>query len=315
MFNLPFAPESFDYIYSIGVLHHTPNCEQAFKALPGLLKPGGRIAIWLYSGYNRWYHMSDVYRKLTRRMSPEALHKLCHVVIPLYWIHQGLRRTPLVGKPAAGALAWLIPMSFNKDATWRVLDTFDWYSPWYQSKHTYEEVFRWFEDCGLEDLRVIEQPPLERLPLDRCGVADHAREYARQCIDHHDRRGFAPGKHVVANRQLVGHQGIGHPLIHAFVAAANHDQPLEAAQPGRLGVSKLAPLRRPAGASSYRIMERSIISPICAGNSRLAAISSTPTPIRKSSSTFTKKWAQTASKSSVACSQSRCTTRIGTFCC
>ena len=49
-------------------------------------------------------------------------------------------------------------MSHNKDATWRVLDTFDWYSPWYQSKHTYEEVFRWFEDCGLQDLKVIEQP-------------------------------------------------------------------------------------------------------------------------------------------------------------
>jgi hypothetical protein len=49
-------------------------------------------------------------------------------------------------------------MSHNKDATWRVLDTFDWYSPWYQSKHSYEEVFRWFESCGLEDLRVAEEP-------------------------------------------------------------------------------------------------------------------------------------------------------------
>ena len=26
-----------------------------------------------------------------------------------------------------------------------MLDTLDWYSPKYQSKHTYEEVFRWFE--------------------------------------------------------------------------------------------------------------------------------------------------------------------------
>src|SRR5207245_11570626 len=91
VFHLPFATESFDYIYSIGVLHHTPDCERAFKMLPGLLKPGGRIAIWLYSGYNNWYKMSDLYRKLTRRMSPESLHTLCHVVIPLYWIHQGLR--------------------------------------------------------------------------------------------------------------------------------------------------------------------------------------------------------------------------------
>jgi len=158
VFKLPFAPESFDYIYSIGVLHHTPDCERAFKALPSLLKPGGRIAIWLYSAYNPWYRMSDLYRKATRRMSPQTLHKLCGVVVPLYGVHEVLKKIPLVGRPVSRVLAWMIPMSFSKDPTWRVLDTFDWYSPWYQSKHTYEEVFRWFEACGLEDLRVIEQP-------------------------------------------------------------------------------------------------------------------------------------------------------------
>jgi SAM-dependent methyltransferase len=158
VFHLPFASESFDFIYSIGVLHHTPDCERAFKMLPPLLKPGGRIAIWLYSRYNAWYRMSDIYRKLTRRMPPRLLHALCYGVVPLYGVHQVLRRIPLVGRPASGALAYLLPMAFHRDPTWRILDTFDWYSPWYQSKHTYEEVFRWFESCGLEHLRVIEQP-------------------------------------------------------------------------------------------------------------------------------------------------------------
>jgi len=158
VFKLPFAEESFDYIYSIGVLHHTPDCEQAFKVLPRLLKPGGRIAVWLYSAYNPWYRMSDLYRHWTRKMKPETLHRLCGVVIPLYEVRQVLKKVPVVGRPASSALAWAIPMSNNPDPTWRVLDTFDWYSPWYQSKHTYEEVFRWFESCGLEELRVIEQP-------------------------------------------------------------------------------------------------------------------------------------------------------------
>jgi 2-polyprenyl-3-methyl-5-hydroxy-6-metoxy-1,4-benzoquinol methylase len=158
VFKLPFAPESFDYIYSLGVLHHTPDCQAAFKVLPRLLKPGGRIAIWLYSKYNKWYKMSDLYRKVTRRMSPKVLHKLCYGVIPLYGAHQILRKIPLVGRPASGVVAYMIPMAFNPDPKWRVLDTFDWYSPWYQSKHTYEEVFRWFEECGLEDLRVVLQP-------------------------------------------------------------------------------------------------------------------------------------------------------------
>jgi SAM-dependent methyltransferase len=158
IFRLPFASESFDFIYSLGVLHHTPDCEQAFKVLPQFLKPGGRIAIWLYSKYHNWYKMSDVYRKWTRRMSPRLLHKLCYGVIPLYGVHKVLRKIPLVGRPTSGVLAYAIPFAFHEDPKWRVLDTFDWYSPWYQSKHTYEEVFRWFEDCGLEDLRVILQP-------------------------------------------------------------------------------------------------------------------------------------------------------------
>jgi SAM-dependent methyltransferase len=156
--NLPFLEQSFDYIYSIGVLHHTPDCEQSFKCLPKLLKPGGSIAIWLYSAYVRWYRMSDVYRKLTTKLSPKSLHALCVAIDPLYYIHRGLRWIPGIGSVLSGALSYAVPMNMNPSREWRLLDTFDWYSPVYQSKHTYEEVFRWFEDCGLEDLHVLYRP-------------------------------------------------------------------------------------------------------------------------------------------------------------
>jgi len=155
---LPFAEESFDYIYSVGVLHHTPDCEKAFKALPRLLKPGGSIAIWVYSGYTKWYRFSDLYRRLTPRLRPEVLHALCWVAVPLHYVHQGLRAIPWLGRPASGLLDHLLPVSQHPNPKYRVLDTFDWYSPKYQSKHTYEEVFRWFESCGLNSLRVLYEP-------------------------------------------------------------------------------------------------------------------------------------------------------------
>jgi SAM-dependent methyltransferase len=158
VFSLPFAEESFDYIYSLGVLHHTPDCARAFKNLPRLVTPGGGIAIWLYSAYNKWYRLSDIYRTVTRRMPPKLLHSLCYGTIPLYGVHKVMREIPLVGKSISGVIRYLIPMSFDQDPRWRVLDTFDWYSPWYQSKHTYEEVFRWFENCGMEDLHVAGVP-------------------------------------------------------------------------------------------------------------------------------------------------------------
>lgn len=159
VFALPFLPETFDCIYSMGVLHHTPDCEQAVKVLPQYLKPGGTVAIWLYSGYNKWYRFSDYYRKITHRMSPRSLHRLFRVAVPFfYWLDRGLRVVPIVGKPVAGLIHHVFPVNRSPNPENRLLDTLDWYSPKYQSKHTYEQVFRWFESCGLGDLSVGEIP-------------------------------------------------------------------------------------------------------------------------------------------------------------
>jgi 2-polyprenyl-3-methyl-5-hydroxy-6-metoxy-1,4-benzoquinol methylase len=159
VFALPFSPETFDCIYSMGVLHHTPDCEKAFKSLPQYLKPGGTIAVWLYSGYNKWYRFSDLYRKITHRMSPRTLHRFFRVAVPFfYWLERGLSKVPIVGRPAAGLVRHVFPVNRQPDPEARVLDTLDWYSPKYQSKHTYEQVFRWFESCGLGNLTVGEIP-------------------------------------------------------------------------------------------------------------------------------------------------------------
>ena len=159
VFHLPFAPQSFDIIYSLGVLHHTPDCEQAVKVLPQYLRHGGHLAVWLYSGYNKWYRFSDIYRKYTHRMSPQSLHRVMRVAVPFFYnVGRGLRKIPLVGKPVAGLVHHVFPVNQHPDPESRVLNTFDWYSPKYQSKHTYEEVFRWFEDLGMQDLHVGERP-------------------------------------------------------------------------------------------------------------------------------------------------------------
>jgi SAM-dependent methyltransferase len=155
VFSLPFASESFDVIYSVGVLHHTPNCEAAVKTLEKYLKPGGILAVWLYSGYNKWYRFSDLWRRSTHKMKPETLHGVLKVAVPaLYNLQQGLKHVPLLGRPAAAAVQYVFPVRHHPDPEVRMLDTFDWYSPKYQSKHTYEQVFRWYEAMGMEDMRI-----------------------------------------------------------------------------------------------------------------------------------------------------------------
>ena len=46
--NLDFPDESFDLVYSHGVLHHTPDIEAAVREIHRVLKPGGRAMVMLY---------------------------------------------------------------------------------------------------------------------------------------------------------------------------------------------------------------------------------------------------------------------------
>jgi len=46
--NLPFANESFDFVYSHGVLHHTPDTARTIREIYRVLSPGGRAVIMLY---------------------------------------------------------------------------------------------------------------------------------------------------------------------------------------------------------------------------------------------------------------------------
>jgi SAM-dependent methyltransferase len=47
--SLPFEDQSYDFVYSWGVLHHTPGIRQAISEIHRVLKPGGRVGLMLYN--------------------------------------------------------------------------------------------------------------------------------------------------------------------------------------------------------------------------------------------------------------------------
>jgi SAM-dependent methyltransferase len=49
VFSMPFRPSSFDYVYSLGVLHHTGNTTAAIRAAAQLVREGGHLNIWVYA--------------------------------------------------------------------------------------------------------------------------------------------------------------------------------------------------------------------------------------------------------------------------
>jgi SAM-dependent methyltransferase len=151
----PLAEGSFDLIYSLGVLDHTPDARRAFLALARLLRPGGRIAVWVYRKERPILErIIDVHRAISTRLPLGLLLVLSRLMAPIGGIKRRLMASPnwLVARLGVALNLATIGVSMHPDAEVRVCDTLDWYAPRYMSRHTFHEVAAWFAEAGLVDV-------------------------------------------------------------------------------------------------------------------------------------------------------------------
>lgn len=151
----PFAPGSFDHIYSLGVLDHTPDPRAAFLALARLLRPGGRIVIWVYSREKpSLERVIQFHRAVSTRLPLGVLVALSRLTAPVGGLKRRMMasRWRVVERAGVALNALTIGVSMHPDPEVRVCDTLDWYAPRYLSRHTPEEVRDWFAEAGLVDV-------------------------------------------------------------------------------------------------------------------------------------------------------------------
>jgi SAM-dependent methyltransferase len=143
--NLPFPPGTFDYIVSIGVLHHTPDTRKYFHALVPLLKRGGTICIWVYpdeDAFKARKHWIPFTNKIPSRM----LYEWCRWFVPFVRRREGSRLQAMIARIFGYSRQ---PYGLEND----ILDTFDGYSPRYHGTHSPAQVAAWFREAGLVDVR------------------------------------------------------------------------------------------------------------------------------------------------------------------
>lgn len=162
VFEPPFRPGSFDYLWSEGVVVATADPKRAFLSLARLLAPGGALYIWVYpTSFHPTRFLRDVMVRPYRLPKP-VLMRLSHLLaVPMYALYATAER---LGKTRRHH-------PFGEV----VLTLFDNLSPEYQSRHTPAEIAAWFTAAGLEP-PAFWDPPLgasgRRAPV--AGVAPPA---------------------------------------------------------------------------------------------------------------------------------------------
>jgi SAM-dependent methyltransferase/uncharacterized protein YbaR (Trm112 family) len=176
VFAMPFRPASFDYVYSLGVLHHTGRTEAAIRAAAGLVREGGELNIWVYAapvyhidtretGRERMSRWLPLARIAYARLHARALYSVFALLTP--------RQADRVLRPfSSTAWYWMSRLPVVKivprlilsppphpDRDYRHINLFDGYVNSWAENWSEAELFPIFRDCnivlkGISDWRV-----------------------------------------------------------------------------------------------------------------------------------------------------------------
>jgi arsenite methyltransferase len=185
LMQLPLTDQSFDIVFSEGVLHHTPSTQAATLATARLVRPGGLYSIYVYAKKSPVREFTDdsIRAIVCGLPEPEAWDRL----MPLTKLGKALgdldieidvpEDVDVLGIPKGRIniqrlIYWhFCKLFYRPDLTLDEMNhiNFDWFMPVYSHRQTPESVQAWCEEAGLvvKDLRkeeagvtVLAQRPL-----------------------------------------------------------------------------------------------------------------------------------------------------------
>lgn len=158
----PFKEKSFDFVYSVGVLHHTPDCRQAFRNAATLVREDGHLAVWLYptermmTRYAWLVHFvqDSLMRPITCRLPHPVLYRLCQMLGRWTFKRDVAARA---GRMRLARFYSLFAVGAHSDPEIAAFLNFDWYSPQYRTYHSEDELLEWYREAHYGDVRILPQ--------------------------------------------------------------------------------------------------------------------------------------------------------------
>jgi ubiquinone/menaquinone biosynthesis C-methylase UbiE len=162
---LPFADNSLDFAYSLGVLHHVPDTGKAIAAIGRKLKPAAPLLIYLYYCFDNrplWYQalwrVTNHSRKAISRMPLRLRYLLSQAIAAgFYW--PLARSCRLLEHSGMTHPNW--PLKYYSSASFYVMrtDALDRFGTRLEHRFTRDEIQRMLEAAHFTEVRFSPAPP------------------------------------------------------------------------------------------------------------------------------------------------------------
>lgn len=165
--SIPFPDDSFDFVFSLGVLHHIPDTAQAMIDTVKKLKPGGHFLVYLYYKveersflFRSIFFLSNILRNIVYRLPGSIKRFACDLLaifiyLPFVLLSKVVRA--LFGETTMNK----IPLSFYHDKSWNIIrnDALDRFGTPLEQRFNKKDITTMMEASGLTDITFSDNPP------------------------------------------------------------------------------------------------------------------------------------------------------------
>jgi len=163
--DLPFLPESLDFAYSLGVLHHVPDTKGAIRSIARALKPGAPCLIYLYYAldnrpllYRMLWRFSDMFRLCIAPLPYPLRYAISQVIAMV--VYFPLARLAKI-LDTMGIMPQSFPLAFYRHTSFYVMrtDALDRFGTRLEQRFSRQAIKKMLLEAGLENPVFSEKMP------------------------------------------------------------------------------------------------------------------------------------------------------------
>jgi SAM-dependent methyltransferase len=164
---IPFDDNTFDFVMSIGVLHHIPNTQKAMDDCVKKLKIGGYFYVYLYYNleqrgiiFKSIFWVSNLVRKIISSL-PSGLKKVVCDLLAIILYMPLIILGSIFKKIGLTTIATLLPLSYYQDKSFFIVrnDALDRFGTSLEQRFSRSDIKKMMENSGLSNIVISENEP------------------------------------------------------------------------------------------------------------------------------------------------------------